>query len=143
MIDLKTMINPKTCLVPAIRTGDATGTTVDRKGAQSLTFLVHVGVGGITFDGSNKIDVIMEESDDDSSWSACTDADVIGATSITSGIVKSFVVEHAAAAVYHYGYRGNKRYARVKLDYTGTHGTGTPTSVVGVLGHLQNSPVIA
>lgn len=143
MKDLKTKLDCKNVLTPLKRTADATGTGVDRQGADSLTFLIHVGIGGITFDASNKIEFVMEHSDDDSTYSAVVLADTIGPTSVSSGIVQSFVAEHAAAAVYPVGYRGSKRYARVKADFTGTHGTGTDIGVSGVRSHLSLAPAVS
>lgn len=141
MKDMQSITKLSTALVPAVRTADATGLTIDRQGYNSLTFAIMVGVGGITFDATNKIEFIMEESDDDSTWTACADAAILGVDGTSSGIVKALVAEHAAAAVYSYGYRGAKRYARIKQDHSGTHGTGTPTAVVAVLGEPDHTPV--
>lgn len=145
MIDQKNSISVISTLTPAVRTADVTAAGVDGKGAASVTHLVHVGVGGITFDDTNKIEVIMEHSDDNSSYSVCAQADVLVDAGITvaSGIVKSFVVAHGAAEVYEIGYRGGKRYSRVKLEYSGTHGTGTPTATSALLGNLAIAPALA
>lgn len=131
-------------LTAAVRTADATGATVDRFGYDAVTHELLVGVGGITFDATNKIEVTMEHSDDGSSWSDVTEDDVNGAESatVTSGIVKTFDEAHAAAAVYAFDYTGPKRYSRLSLDFSGTHGTGTATSAVARLGEARTSPGI-
>lgn len=115
---------------------DNTPAAVDRQGYESAELLLHVGIGGITFDSSNKIEIKVTHSDDDSTYTAVAAADILGESSIGSGgIVKSLVAAHAAAAVYRYGYVGGKRYLKVLADFTGTHGTGTPIAATWVLSH--------
>lgn len=115
---------------------DNTPAAVDRLGYQSAELVLAIGVGGITFDSTNKVEFKVTHSDDDSTYTAVTAADILGESSIGSGgIVKSLVAAHAAAAVYRYGYVGNKRYLKVLADFSGTHGTGTPIAATWVLGH--------
>lgn len=131
-------------LTPAVRTADASGAGVDRttNGANAITHLAHIGIGGITFDSTNKLEIVMEESDDDNTYTAVAQKDCIvdNGVTVTSGIVKAFTAAHAAAAVYAFGYRGNKRYSRLKLDFSGTHGTGTPTSLAAIHSHNLIAP---
>ena len=105
---------------------------------------VAIGAGGITFSGSNKIEFKLTHSDDDSTYSDVTDADMLGGLSVASGgIIKSLVAAHAAAAVYRYGYKGGKRYLKLLADFTGTHGTATPIAASILLGHGDRQPEAA
>lgn len=92
---------------------------------------LHIGVGGITFTGTNKIEFVLTHSDDD----------VQGVTGVTNGIVKALKTAHAAAAVTKIGYIGYRRYLKVLADFSGTHGTGTPIAVAAILGRPHSAPV--
>jgi hypothetical protein len=111
---------------------DNTPSAVDLLGYREATLLLHIGAGGITFSGTNKIEFVLTHSDDNSSYSNVTDSDVIldslGPTSITSGIVRSLTSAHATADVQKIGYIGGKRYIKLLADFSGTHGTGTPVA---------------
>ncbi len=122
---------------------DNTPPAIDLMGFKSCEVLLAVGVGGITFTGANKVEFVVTESDDDSTYTAVNQADIIGATVATGGIVKSLVAAHAAAAVYRFGYVGDARYIKVLADFSGTHATGTPIAAVAMLGHAELGPVPA
>lgn len=113
-------------LGPVVLSSDSTPSAIDLQGFRGALVQIGVGIGGITFDSSNKIEFVLTHSDDDSTYSNVEDADMLGVTGISSGIIKSLVAAHAAAANYLYGYIGGKRYLKLKADFTGTHGTGTP-----------------
>jgi len=140
MLDLANRVKAVQAIGPVTATADITTGSVDRQGYESLAFLIGVGIGGITFDGTNKIDYRLQHSDDNSTWVDCVAADaaiilptgavgVMGAT----GIVRSLTAAHAAASITKVGYIGPKRYARILPDFSGTHATGTPHSVVAIL----------
>jgi energy-converting hydrogenase Eha subunit H len=141
MKDLFSKLLPFLVMSAAVRTATANGATVDLNGFQGVLFQALVGIGGITFTTTNKISLVMEESDNDSDWSAVDGADIQGASSVANGIVKAIVAEHAAGAVYNYGYLGSKRYVRLNAVYGGTHSTGTPIGIVAVKGNPLNAPV--
>ena len=118
---------------------DVNGATVDLKGFDSCTFVLSVGVGGITFSATNRIRFVMEESDDGSAWNTVLDRDIIGqAASVTDGIVLALTSAHASAMAYRFGYKGYKRYVRLVADFNGTHGTGTPVAAVAILRGMDN-----
>lgn len=124
---------------------DANGSGVDLKGFQSATVLIAVGVGGITFSGTNKIEFQLQHSDDNSTFSAVGSGDVIlgqnaDASVGAGGIVRSLVAAHGTPSVAEVGYIGGKRYIRAVADFSGTHGSGTPMSVTVVRGHPMNRP---
>lgn len=109
---------------------------IDRKGFEGVTFILETGAGGITFDGTNKIEWILEHGDADDALSAVESKDVIGAETdtITGGIVLTFD-EARAANVYKIAYTGGKRYVRLRGDFSGTHGAATTVSITAVLSH--------
>lgn len=129
-------------IAPGVYTADTTPVTVDRSGFSSASFAVHVGVGGITFNGTNKIEFLMEESYDGTDWHPVPASDIVG-PSLTAddGIVLALKAAHAAVKVTKIGYIGDARYVRLTADFSGTHGTGTPISAVAYLGRPAQAPV--
>jgi hypothetical protein len=134
MQDMHSTIFVQKVLGPVVLAADNTPAALDRQGYDAVEILIDVGIGGITFDTTNKIEFKVTHSDDDSTYTNVADADMIGVSSISSGIIKSLIAAHAAAAAYRFGYRGNKRYLKILADFSGTHGTGTPISIDLILG---------
>ncbi len=129
-------------VTPGLYDADATGTTVDRLGYGSVSFALQVGVGGITFTSTNRIDGIFEHSDDGTTWAVVPADQVVGVVDMADdGIVRSFRTAHAAPSVTRFGYIGDARYSRLNLDFNGTHGTATPASAVAILGRPASAPV--
>ncbi|MNT92068.1 hypothetical protein D3C72_2332830 [compost metagenome] len=48
---------------------------------------------------------------------------------------------HADATVTKLGYIGYARYVRLKADFGGTHGTGTPLAATVIFGRPSQAPV--
>lgn len=118
---------------PVTIAADNTPAAVDLKDFRAAEIILGVGIGGITFDGSNKIEFKLTHSNDDVTYDAVTAADVLGEVSIgTGGIFKSLIAAHAAAQNYRFGYVGGRRYLKVLADFSGTHGAGTPLHAVVV-----------
>jgi hypothetical protein len=136
LIDRSQQQVPAILLPPAAYNADNTPATVDLLGSLSATVLIMVGVGGITFSGSNKVEFILSHSDDDVTYAPVTVDDVVGLASVTSGIVRSLVAAHASPSVAEIGYKGRRRYLRLLADFSGTHGTATPMAAVVVRGDL-------
>lgn len=124
----------------AVLTADNTPAAVDLRGYDAAEILLDIGIGGITFSGTNKIEFKLTHSDDDSTYTDVTTADMLGVTVASGGIIKSLVAAHAAPAVYRYGYKGGKRYLKLLADFAGTHGTGTPIAASVLLGRGHDSP---
>lgn len=128
--DGATRLAPVSALPPAVYAADNTPAAIDLRDYQSATLLLHIGVGGITFSGTNKIEFVLTHSDDDSTYTAVTDDDLIKdsltAATVTSGIIRTLSAAHAAATLQKVGYVGGKRYLKLLADFSGTHGTGTP-----------------
>jgi len=127
-----------TLVAAATLAADNTPAAVDLLDHGAATIALMIGVGGITFSGTNKVEFVLTHSDDDSTYVAVTDDDVIkdslAATTITDGIIRALTAAHAAATVQRLGYIGGKRYLKLLADFSGTHGTGTPIAAIVIRG---------
>lgn len=129
---------------PAALDADTTPAALDLNGYNSATLYISVGVGGISFTTSNKVEFVLTHSDDASTgYTNVTDADLIGVTGVANGIVRALTAAKAAAdtAPTEIGYIGGKRYLKLLADFSGTHGTATPMSAVLVRGNSIYKPV--
>ena len=128
--DAASRTSPVSALPPAVYAADITPVAIDLRDFQSATLLLQVGIGGITFSGTNKIEFVLTHSDDDTTYTAVTDDDLVKdgltAATVTNGIIRSLISAHAAATLQKVGYVGGKRYLKLLPDFSGTHGTGTP-----------------
>ena len=136
--DLLNSIEISASLAPAVRTADTNGTGVDVSPYESATLVFHAGAEGVTLSGTDKIALEIEESDDDVTYTDVAAADLVGEES--AGVVKTLDDNGEAPAVYSVTYLGTKRYIRAVLNYSGTHGTGTPISAVVIGGHMRVAP---
>lgn len=133
---------------PASISADNTSSPIDLKGYGSALIVLGVGIGGITFDPTNKIEFKLVHADDKADGSppdpadyvAVAAKDVHGASVGEGGIIKALTAAHPAAAVYKVGYAGNKRWLKLLADFAGTHGTATPLSLLLVKGHGVDNP---
>lgn len=121
---------------------DNTPAAVDLAGYEAAELVLAIGVGGITFDATNKVEFTLTDSEDDATYAEVVAADVLGEASVGSGgIIKSLIAAHAAAAVYRFGYVGGKRYVKLLANFSGTHVTATPLAATWVLGAPRLAPV--
>jgi hypothetical protein len=143
MRSLSPNIGPVLAIGPATLAADNTPAAIDLLGFNSAALLIAIGAGGITFDSTNKIEFVFKHGDDSTvgNHTAVAQADVVGATVATGGIVKALTAAHAAADVTKLSYVGGKRYVSVLADFSGTHGTGTPITVLVVKGNPASAPV--
>ena len=142
MQDLKNNIGVVQSLAPAARSSDADGTGVDLQGFESATIVIDMGAEGITLSSTNKIEIELEHSDDNSTFTDVTSsADVIGATPDSNGVIATFDDQAEAPAIASVGYIGGKRYIRAVANFSGTHGTATPLAVSVIKGHARSNPV--
>lgn len=103
--DLKNNLSVAQSLAPAARTASANGTGVDLLGKRKDAVAVLFDIGLFT-DGSFTLSV--EESDDDSSYSAVAAADLEGSLSVVDGTDDDNTTQIV-------GYKGTKRYIRAKV----------------------------
>lgn len=128
-------------ITPALHAADVTSSAIDRNGYVAAEIVMAIANGGITFDATNKIEIKVTHSDDDSVYTAVEAADVLGVSTVgAGGILKALVAAHTANS-YRFGYRGSKRYLKVQADFSGTHGTGTGLAVVVLLLDPHVGPV--
>ena len=140
MKDLANNLIAVQSLAPAVRTADANGTGVDLQGFEGAMVIFDIGAEGDTLSGSVKVDVKLEHSDDDSSYSAVVSNNDITDGSIDSnGIWATFDDNAEAPAVVSIGYVGGKRYVRAVADFTGSHSSGTPMSAMVMKGFARHS----
>lgn len=148
MRDFANNVTVVSSITPKVASGttDLTGAHIDRKGYESVTHVVAVGVSGDTLSGSVKLDLILEHADADGSGSpgsysaVSSGEDVLDGTVTAGGIFTTIDSLAEDDVVVKIGYRGNKRFSRVKVDLTGTHANGTPVAAVALLGHGGRLP---
>ncbi|MEN2980867.1 hypothetical protein P7L78_22000 [Tistrella bauzanensis] len=141
MRDLANNLGVAVLIPSATYDADNTPAALDIRGFDSCMICISVGVGGITFSGTNKVEYKLTHSDDNVTYAAVEQRDVLLATVGTGGIIKSLIAAHAAADVTKIGYIGDKPYLKLLADFSGTHGTGTPMGAIAVLGHAARRPV--
>ena len=124
-----------------VKDADTNCTGVDSQGFSSVTHVVNVGANGTTFSTTHKVEIELEHSDDNVTFTDVTsNTDVVGGTVGTNGLWQTIDADGDCNAVYAIGYVGGKRYSRVVLNFSGTHGTGTIFGVTGVKGRPLSGP---
>jgi hypothetical protein len=148
MRDLFTRLQPAGLIAAAVLAADNTPIAVDLQGARSALVLLGVGIGGITFDATNKIEFVFRHGDTSDPAThvpvAAGDVqlDALGNVGAPNGIVRSLVAAHAAGDVQAVGYVGGRRYISLFADFSGMHGTGTPVFAAVLKGNLNITPAV-
>jgi len=141
MFDLKNNIELVECLNAIVKAADTNAAGVDTLGGNSAMAMVNVGAPGVTFSSTVKVELILQDSADNTTFAAVTNnAHVTGGTVGGTGIWQVIDADGDCNAVYGIGYVGPKRYFRVVLDFTGSHSTGTIFGVTGAKGNLLHAP---
>ena len=141
MQDLKSGLALDESLNAIVKDADTNCTAIDSQGFSSVMHVVNVGAPGITFSTTHKVEIELEHSDDNATFTDVTsNTDVTGGTVDSSGVFQTIDANADCNKVYAIGYVGGKRYSRVVLNFSGTHGTGTIFGVVGVKGHPLHGP---
>lgn len=128
MKDIKSDLGFVQSLAPAARTASANGTGVDLQGYNAA--LVVIDLGAWT-DGSHTFEV--QESDDNSTFSAVADADLLGTEPVMDAADED-------NTIHKIGYVGTKRYIRVATTVSGTT-TGAVYGASVIRGHANVAPV--
>ena len=140
MIGMNQDLFPIEALESKTRTADANGAGIDLQGYNGALIVGQFGVEGVTLSTTDKIELELEESADDSTYTDVADADLLGFVDGTND--GTFAVADGNAdipAVFKASYIGTKRYIRVVINYSGTHGTGTPAGAIVVRGHARGT----
>ncbi len=128
MRDLKSNLDVVQSLAPAARTADADGTGADLLGYGSAVAVVAFGAWT---DGTHT--PALEESDDNSTFTAVAAADLQGSFTACADADTDNTVQRV-------GYLGTKRYVRVALTVTGAT-TGALSAAEIVRGHPASAPL--
>lgn len=137
--DLISNLKVSQLLDPAAVTADVESSSLDRQGYGSLMFLASLGEDGGTLDESNHIQLEVQESDDNSAFTAVADEHLD--RYVAGDNDGTFAKVDAASkddAVYKVEYRGYKRYARVVVNVTGT--INCPVAIIGLSGNAHLLP---
>ena len=141
--DLISNIKATISIGAELLTADEQGDTIDRQGYNGNVLLVaNVGASLDTLSGSVYAELEVQESDDDSTYTAVADADL--SDSVTGTNVGTFAKIDDPAEddqVYKTEYRGSKRYVQAVVNLTGTHTNGIPIGITGFIGGAQVAPV--
>lgn len=129
---------------PAVLDADNTPPAIDLQGFRGAQIQIDVGVGGITFTTSNKVEFKLTHSDDNVTYTAVTIDDVVGLASVgDGGIIHSLTAAHAAATSTLVSYVGGKRYLKLLADFSGTHAAGTPMCGKVLKGMSHIKPIVS
>jgi len=140
MRDLANNTNTVSVLDPVVITADNNPSGIDLQGFESAVFSVQTGIEGDTLSGSVKFDFILQDSDDNSSFSVVTGStNTTGKGVDSSGIFLTLDANGETPQIQTIGYIGGKRYARVVIDATGTHSNGTPMAITCTKGNPQDA----
>ena len=140
MKDIHSNMNFAVVIDPAVYSADTTPVVIDLKGINAAELILAIGVGGISFNGTNKIEFVLTHSDDGTTYTNVTDADLRGVSGVSNGIIKSLTAAKAAADVTKIGYVGGKKWLKLLADFSGTHGTGTPIDAILIKGNPRFTP---
>ena len=134
MRDIASNIAVRPVIAPVVVSDNtaAVGTVIDRKGFDSLVYVI--GTGTLA-DADATFAVLLEESDSDSTGFAA--------------VAAAHLVGTEAAAAFNFaddgevrklGYVGNKRYTRLTVTPSGNSGSA-PIAAMAILGNPADAPV--
>lgn len=144
MPDISNNIALRPLINPAVLNVTTTGVSLDLQGYRAVEFAAYIGAPGVTLSGSVLIDFVLQESDNNTTFTVVADADMFGAVLpvANAGIFARIDANTKASKAYGIGYRGAKRFLRVVATYTGAHTVGTPIAVIGLLGFPNFAPTV-
>ncbi len=136
-VDFVTMIEFTQKVDPAVATASiaaGSANSLAREDASGLGFILNVGESGDTLSGSVLWTITVQESSDNSSFSAAAAADVDLYLDGVEQSANSIVIDAAADddVIIHALYKGHEEYVALNIAATGTHTNGTPFSVTGM-----------
>ena len=126
----------------AARTASAQSASFDAQNYDAVTLVASVGATGDTLNATNRVELQVQESDDNTTFTPVADAD-LARVAPGGQAPGTFAVLNAAGSVnqvYKTGYVGYKRYVRVALAAFGTTASGTFIDVLAVGGRPRTAP---
>lgn len=128
--DLETVVKEVNAFDAQTIASDTTtnGNSIDMQGFQSVVF-----AGQVANYNDGDYTPLIEESSDNSNWSAVADADLL-----PTGTGQEAAAQLSAAGTFKLGYRGNERYVRLSIVSANTS-TGANVAAMGVQGHPSDS----
>lgn len=140
MKDLYNHISAVSLLDPIAVSTTQTITDVDLAGYESCVLLISCGLDA-SMAAEHKIVFVLSDSDDGTTYTAVTDADMLGVSDITDGTILSIDnVNTEDNTISAFGYIGGCRYLRLVGTVTGT--TDPPVSIVLIKGNPQDKPTL-
>lgn len=132
----------------SLSTTDINCTGVDGKGYESVVHAVSVGDSGDTLSGSLMVELELEESDDNVTFTDCANASLENPATGAAGHVTgtnlgTFAVIDAPtedSAMFFVRYVGTRRYSRVVVNKTGTHTNGIEVHAFAMLARPTTLP---
>jgi len=139
MKDLYNKVAAVSVLDPIAITATAVHTDVDLQGFNSACLLIQTGIdAGTGLGASHKFVFTMDHSDDGTTYTAVTTADMLDLT-VTSGVVLTIDSTDEDNTLYKLGYIGGKRYLQLTYTITGT--VTMPIGIIVLKGNPENAPV--
>lgn len=139
MKDLYNNIETSYILHPVTVSATATHTDIDLIGFNSACLIIDTGTdAGTGLSSSHKLVFTLKHSDDGTTYSNVTTADMLDLT-VSSGEVLTIDSTDEDNTLYKLGYVGGKRY--LELTYTETGTVSMPMSICLVKGHPESAPV--
>lgn len=126
--DINSILDVNESIRPQVATAEVDGEGVDLRGSNSA--VVAVSIGAITGAGGDAA-VILEESDDNITFTDVADADILGTEPTAL----------AADTAYQFGYRGTSRYVRANFAIGAE--TNVAVSATITRGNLDAAPTNA
>lgn len=142
MRDIEGQVRHDQVIDPVVLTADADGASVDMQQYEHVAFYALVGESGDTLSGTVYLELELEESADDSTFTDVADADMTN--TVTGNNDGTFAKIDAAAeddAVYMTQYKGSKRYVRPVVNISGTHSNGIPVGILAERFGAESLPV--
>ncbi|MEN6473756.1 MAG: hypothetical protein ABFD81_07075 [Syntrophaceae bacterium] len=134
MKDLHSNIDIVSVLDPVVVSATATHTDIDLAGFNSAELFIWLGLdAGSGLGESNYLTFTLYDSADGTTYAVVETADVLGAGTITSGVILTVDSTDEDNTLYHFGYVGGKRYLQLVVTETGT--VSCPMAIGVVKGH--------
>lgn len=136
--------NPIQLLVAAAQKVTVLSSAIDMQGFDALTLEAFLGVSGDTLSGIVLIELEVQESADDSVYTAVADDDLIGDVVTATNVGTFGLIDDPAEddQLYKIGYRGTKRFIKINAVFTGAHTNGIPLTLAAIQGLPSYSPTI-